>query len=78
LLAQQIHKIQSFLRKKKLFIVIIGIAITSSHLLRGASYASSILIVTPEQILSWDKGFDKEVKQVWCATKAGYVFDKLK
>ena len=46
--------------------------------LRGASYASSKVTVTPTQILSWDQGFDKEGKQVWGATKAGYVFDKLK
>jgi hypothetical protein len=46
--------------------------------LRGASYASSKVTVTPTQILSWDQGFDKDGKQVWGATKAGYVFDKLK
>ncbi|MBL0012902.1 MAG: chromophore lyase CpcT/CpeT [Flavobacterium sp.] len=46
--------------------------------LRGASYASSKVTVTPSQILSWDQGFDKDGKQVWGATKAGYVFDKLK
>jgi len=46
--------------------------------LRGASYASSKVTVTPAQILSWDQGFDKDGKQVWGATKAGYVFDKLK
>jgi hypothetical protein len=45
--------------------------------LRGASYASSKVTVTPTQILSWDQGFDKDGKQVWGATKAGYVFDKL-
>ena len=46
--------------------------------LRGASYASSKVTITPTQILSWDQGFDKDGKQVWGATKAGYVFDKLK
>ncbi len=46
--------------------------------LRGASYASSKVTITPTQILSWDQGFDKVGKQVWGATKAGYVFDKLK
>ena len=46
--------------------------------LRGASYASSKVTVLRDQILSWDQGFDKEGKQVWGATKAGYVFDKLK
>ncbi len=46
--------------------------------LRGASYASSKVTVTSTQILSWDQGFDKDGKQVWGATKAGYVFDKFK
>ncbi len=46
--------------------------------LRGASYATSKVTITPDQILSWDQGFDKDGKQVWGATKAGYIFDKLK
>lgn len=46
--------------------------------LRGASYATSKVTVTADQILSWDQGFDKDGKQVWGATKAGYIFDKLK
>lgn len=46
--------------------------------LRGASYASSKVTVTPTQILSWDQGFDKDGKQVWGAIKGGYIFDKIK
>ncbi len=46
--------------------------------LRGASYATSKVTVLPNQILSWDQGFDKEGKQVWGAEKAGYIFDKIK
>jgi len=45
--------------------------------LRGASYASSIVTVTPTQIISWDQGFDKQGKQVWGAEKGGYVFEKI-
>jgi hypothetical protein len=30
------------------------------------------------QLLSWDQGFDSENKQVWGATKGGYVFIKNK
>jgi CpeT protein len=44
--------------------------------LRGASYASSIVTVTKNEILSWDQGFDKDGKQVWGAEKAGYEFIK--
>lgn len=45
--------------------------------LRGASYASSIVTVTSDQLISWDQGFDKDGKQVWGAVKGGYVFDKI-
>jgi len=46
--------------------------------LRGASYATSEVRITPEQLLSWDRGFDAQGKQVWGATKGGYVFKKIK
>ena len=46
--------------------------------LRGASFANSKVTVTENEILSWDQGFDKEGKQVWGATKAGYEFIKIK
>jgi hypothetical protein len=46
--------------------------------LRGASYATSEVRISPEQLLSWDRGFDVEGKQAWGATKGGYVFRKLK
>lgn len=44
--------------------------------LRGASYATSIVTVFSDRIESWDQGFDDKDKQVWGATKAGYVFDR--
>lgn len=46
--------------------------------LRGASYASSIVTLKENELLSWDQGFDKDNKQVWGATKGGYVFKKIK
>ncbi|MDC8005527.1 chromophore lyase CpcT/CpeT [Aureisphaera galaxeae] len=45
--------------------------------LRGASYATSKVEITPTKIESWDQGFNAEGEQVWGAEKAGYVFDKL-
>ncbi|WP_309640446.1 chromophore lyase CpcT/CpeT [Flavobacterium sp.] len=51
---------------------------TCASELRGASYATSKVTITANQVLSWDQGFDKDDKQVWGATKAGYIFDKLK
>lgn len=50
---------------------------TCESTLRGASYAMSNVEITPKDITSWDQGFDAEGKQVWGATKGGYVFDKL-
>ncbi|HNU31965.1 MAG TPA: chromophore lyase CpcT/CpeT [Bacteroidia bacterium] len=46
--------------------------------LRGASYATSIVTLKENELLSWDQGFDKDDKQVWGATKGGYVFKKIK
>lgn len=51
---------------------------TCESSLRGASYATSEVEITTQQILSWDRGFDSEGNHVWGAEKAGYVFDKLK
>jgi len=45
--------------------------------LRGASYATSEVIVKTDRLVSWDRGFDKNGKQVWGAEKGGYVFLKL-
>ncbi|WP_299571600.1 chromophore lyase CpcT/CpeT [uncultured Shewanella sp.] len=44
--------------------------------LRGATYATSEVTVTKDSILSWDRGYDSEDKQVWGAEKAGYIFLK--
>ena len=44
--------------------------------LRGASYATSIVEICPEQIVSWDQGWDSEDNQVWGAEKAGYIFKR--
>ena len=44
--------------------------------LLGASYASSKVTVSKNEILSWDQGFDKTGKQVWGAEKGGYHFLK--
>ena len=49
---------------------------TCSSELRGASYASSKVSVSKNEILSWDQGFDKTDKQVWGAEKGGYHFLK--
>jgi hypothetical protein len=48
-----------------------------SSALRDAAYATSEVLITPDRMLSWDRGFDAQDQQVWGAEKAGYVFDKL-
>ncbi len=42
--------------------------------LRGASYATSEVEVTADGIVSWDRGFAADDRQVWGAEKGPYVF----
>jgi hypothetical protein len=44
--------------------------------LRGAKYATSKVVISPKLLSSWDQGFDATGKQVWGATKGGYLFVK--
>lgn len=46
--------------------------------LRGAKYATSEVKITKQGIISWDRGFDADGKQVWGAEKGGYVFLRIK
>ena len=50
---------------------------TCASSLRGASYATSEVQVFPNEIISWDRGFDSTGVQVWGAEKGGYRFVKL-
>jgi len=42
--------------------------------LRGASYATSKVVIQEGFISSWDQGFDAEDQQVWGATEGPYEF----
>lgn len=42
--------------------------------LMGAAYATSEVTVTAEALTSWDRGFDKDGKQVWGSKKGAYRF----
>ena len=44
--------------------------------LRGASFATSEVIVTTEGIESWDRGFDNEGNQVWGSEQGAYIFKR--
>lgn len=46
--------------------------------LRGAAYATSIVTVCPDKVISWDQGWNDAGEQVWGAVKAGYIFKKIK
>lgn len=48
-----------------------------SHL-RKASYATSQVRITPEEVCSWERGWDENDKQVWGAEKDGYHYKKIK
>jgi len=45
--------------------------------LRGATYATSNVMITRQQLDSWDQGFNDSGKQVWGATKGPYQFQKI-
>ncbi|MAW62129.1 MAG: hypothetical protein CMJ94_15035 [Planctomycetes bacterium] len=45
--------------------------------LRGASWATSEVILQEQQLTSWDRGWDDAGNQVWGATEQGYRFEKL-
>lgn len=45
--------------------------------LRGASYATSEVTITPEGLLTLDRGFDKNGEQVWGSTKGPYQFLRM-
>ena len=46
--------------------------------MRNAAYASSIVSITPGMLISWDRGYDRDNRQVWGAEKGGYRFRKIK
>ena len=46
--------------------------------LRGATYATSEVQIFKDKLLSWDRGWDKNDKQMWGAEKGGYIFIRLR
>jgi hypothetical protein len=45
--------------------------------LRGATYATSEVVINKQKLISWDRGWDAQGKQMWGAVKSGYQFVKL-
>jgi hypothetical protein len=48
-----------------------------SSKLRGSTWASSEVVIGPDGLVSWDRGWDDKGAQVWGAEKAGYRFDRV-
>lgn len=46
--------------------------------LRGASYATSEAWIYRDKLVTWDRGWSEDNKQVWGAEKGGYEFIKKK
>ena len=44
--------------------------------LAGAAYATSEVQLTADSLVSWDRGFDADGKQVWGPTQGAYRFDR--
>jgi len=42
----------------------------------GAAYATSEVVLRSDRMISWDRGYDPDGKQVWGAEKGGYIFMK--
>ena len=42
----------------------------------GAAYATAKVVLSESEMRSWDQGWNAEGKQVWGATKGGYIFKK--
>lgn len=45
--------------------------------LRGAAYATSEVEINAQGMVTWDRGFAADGRQVWGASKGGYIFKKL-
>jgi len=42
----------------------------------GATFTTSEVMLHPDRMVSWDRGWDSKGTQVWGATKGGYIFLK--
>lgn len=50
---------------------------TCASSLRDAAYVMSEVTITPEMLLTWDRGYDSAGRQVWGATEGGYEFVRI-
>lgn len=45
--------------------------------LRGATYATSEVLITSRRLISWDRGWNLNDEQVWGSEFGGYIFKKV-
>ncbi len=45
--------------------------------LSGAAYATTLLTLEPDRMMTWDRGYDTTGRQVWGATEGGYEFIRV-
>lgn len=45
--------------------------------LRGASFATTEMTVSAQQILLWDRGYNANGTQVWGSVRGGYLFKRI-
>lgn len=50
---------------------------TCASTLRGAAYVMSEVTITPDMLLTWDRGYNAQDQQVWGATEGGYEFVRI-
>jgi hypothetical protein len=48
-----------------------------SSKLRGSAWASSEVVIRPDGLISWDRGWDDRGVQKWGAKKGGYRFERV-
>ncbi len=53
------------------------IATLCNSTLRDAAYATSEVVVTPDGVVSWDRGFAADGIQVWGTIGGGNIFDRI-
>jgi CpeT protein len=60
--------------------VFVGVteSLTCDSDLHGAAFATSVVLITKDQMYTWDRGFNITGNQVWGSTAGGYVFKKVK
>jgi CpeT protein len=45
--------------------------------MHGAVYVESEVTITPDRMISWDKGMNEDGEQVWGPSAGGYIFNKI-